>query len=304
MKMFRCFIAVAVLWTISGPLAGAQSQQAAPSPAAAPEVLVLVHQQFQFGKEGARQKIEAAISRACDQIDVPNLWIDLQSITGEPESLSFDPMDSFAQVDDAFAAWGQIYASHPELARMQEQIRAMETGERTIIAVRRDDVSYQPGSIDLSKARFMRVLEVRVRPGHEDQFVAAFKTLRAAYASINADLPWVVYQINAGMQTPTFLAFVPMRELKQNDDLLTWRPLLHEAEGETGTNEMQQIASDSYIATESNLYAISPETSHVSKEFAAGDPEFWTPRSAASVKPTADQPVKANNKKTKSERDQ
>lgn len=304
MKALKWFV-LAALWSGSVPLANAQSQQAAPSPAAAPNVLILVHQEFQFGKESTRQKIEAAISRACDQIEVPNQWIDLQSITGEPESLSFDPMDSYAQVDDAFAAWGQILASHPELGRMQDQIRVLETGERTIIAVRRDDLSYQANFIDLSKARFMRVLEVRVRPGHEDQFAAAFKTLRAAYASINADLPWVVYQVNVGMQTPTFLAFVPMRDLKQNDDLLSWRSLLREAEGEAASNEMQQIASDSYISTESNLYAISPEMSHVSKEFAAGDPEFWSPKHPTSVKPTADAADKANNPKTtKAKQDQ
>jgi hypothetical protein len=40
---------------------------------------------------------------------------------------------------------------------------------------------------------------------------------------------------------------------------------------------MQQIAREAYASTESNLYSIKPEKSHVSKEFAAGDPEFWTP---------------------------
>jgi hypothetical protein len=82
------------------------------------------------------------------------------------------------------------------------------------------------------------------------------------------------------MPSPTFFAFVPMRTLAQNDDLLNLRDLLHEAEGE-GTERMQQIARAAYARTESNLYAISPEKSHVSKEFAAGDPEFWTPKPPA-----------------------
>jgi hypothetical protein len=29
---------------------------------------------------------------------------------------------------------------------------------------------------------------------------------------------------------------------------------------------------------ESTLFAIDPKMSYVSKEFAAGDPEFWTPK--------------------------
>jgi hypothetical protein len=68
--------------------------------------------------------------------------------------------------------------------------------------------------------------------------------------------------------------------LAQNDDLLNLRDLLHQAEGEAA-ERMQQIARAAYAHTESNLYAISPGKSHVSKEFAAGDPEFWTPKPPA-----------------------
>jgi len=90
-------------------------------------------------------------------------------------------------------------------------------------------------------------------------------------------LPWVVYQVNLGMPSPTFLAFVPIKALGQNDDLLKRRESLHAAEGE-GAERMQQIAREAYARTESNLYSINPEKSHVSTEFAAGDPEFWTPK--------------------------
>jgi hypothetical protein len=73
-----------------------------------------------------------------------------------------------------------------------------------------------------------------------------------------------------------------MRTLAQNDDLLNLRVRLHEAEGDAA-DRMQQIARAAYAHTESNLYAVSPGKSRVSKEFAAGDPEFWTPRPPARV---------------------
>lgn len=247
-----------------------------------PKLLVLVHQEFRFGKESARAKLAASISRACDHLTVPNSWIDLQSITGPPEGFSFDPFDSFEQIDKAFVAWGQIFTSHPELARMQDEMRALQTSERAIIAVRRDDLGYRKDRIDLSKARFMRVLEVRLRPGHESDFVEAFKTLNAAYEKIDADMPWVVYQANVGIPSPAFIVFVPMRVLKENDALLARSDKLRDAEGEEGFQRMQQIARDAYASTESNLYSISVATSHVSKEFASGDPEFWSVKPAAS----------------------
>jgi hypothetical protein len=195
--------------------------------------------------------------------------------------LSFDPFDSFAHINKAYAEWGPIYAGHPELAKAQ--INGALTSQRTIVAERRDDLSYRANCIDLSKARFMRVLEVRLHPGHEREFAEAFPKLGAAYAKTESDLPWVVYQVNVGMPSPTFVVFVAMKSLAQNDDLLNLRERLQEGEA---AEHRQQIAREAYASTESNLYAISPEKSHVSKEFAAGDPEFWTPKPEVPVKAT------------------
>jgi len=252
-----------------------------------PKILLLVHQEFKSGKAADRQKLEVAISRACDHLSVPNSWIDLESITGPPRALFLDPFDSFEHVDTAFTEWPQIFAAHPDLARMQEELKALVSGEQTVIAVRRDDLGFRPQSIDLSKAHFLRVLEVQLHPGHESEFVEAFNILGSAYEKIRADLPWVVYQVNVGMPSSTFLVIVPMRVLKQNDDLLNWRRSIREAEGEEAAQRVEQIAKEAYASTESNLYVISSETSHVSKDFAEGDPAFWAPKPSLAAKPAA-----------------
>jgi len=285
MKAKRFFVAILFLTAACASKAPAQVDES-PNPAAEPpKMLLLVHQEFRFGKAGERQKLEVSISRACEHLNVPNDWIDLESISGPPEALFFDPFDSFEHLGTAFADWRRIFAAHPELARMQEEMEALVTSERTIIAERRDDLGYRPQSIDLSKARFLRVLEVRLNPGHESDFAEAFRILSAAHERIKADTPWVVYQVNVGMPSPAFLVFLPMRALKQNDDLLFWGKSLREAEGEDAAHQMEQIAREAYASTESNLYAMSPETSHVSKDFADGDPEFWSPRRRAATKP-------------------
>src|SRR5690348_14225973 len=264
--------------------AGGQTKDPVGSETAPPKLAVLVYQRFPLDKMAASGKALAAAARACANIDVPNSWIVMDSVTGEPEALSFDPFDSFAHVNKAFAAWGPIYAAHPELGRAQAQIIGALQRQRTIVAVLRDDLSYRANRIDLSKARFLRVLEVRLHPGHEAEFDEAFQKLRAAYERIDSDLPWVVYQANVGTPSPAFFAFEPMKTLAQNDDLMSIREKLREAEGDAA-ERMQQIAREAYAHTESNLYAISPEKSHVSKEFAAGDPEFWTPKPQPPEKP-------------------
>jgi hypothetical protein len=282
----RWLVVAAVLYfCLLSPNVCSQSEtttSAVPEAAAPPKLLLLGHQQFLPGKAAARGKLEVEIARVCAGLDVPNLWIALDSITGAPEALSFDPFDSFAHLDKAFTFWGPLLATHPEINRLQDQVRTMVSSERTVIAVRRDDLGYRVADIDFSKARFLRVLEVQVRPGHESDFVEAFKMLGAAYQKISADMPWVVYQVNAGMSAPTFYAFVPMRLLKENDDLLARANSLRSAAGEMSFQRMEQIARDAYVSTESNLYSISPQMSHVSKQFAAGDPDFWTLKPAAS----------------------
>jgi hypothetical protein len=283
MKGKRFFLGIIVLFFAHICFVQAQTEKQASTGTAPPKLLLLVHQQIKFGSESARQKLEVSITRACNHLEVPNSWIDLQAITGPPEALSFDPFNSFEQVDNAYVFWGQLFASHPEIAHLQEQVRALESSESTIIAVRRDDLGYRVNRIDLSKVRYMRVLEVRLRPGHESEFVESFKLLSAAYEKIDADMPWVVYQANAGMPSPSFLVFVPMRALKENDSYLARAPKLREAEGEAGFDRMQQISRDAYASTESNLYAISPETSHVSKEIVDGDPDFWLPKPSANA---------------------
>ena len=264
----------------AGQTKGPVSPETAP-----PKLALLVYQRFALDKAATSGKALAAAARACVNLDVPNSWIVMDSVTGEPEALSFDPFDSFAHINKAFAEWGPLYATHPELGKAQAQIMGALQSQRTIIAVRRDDLSYRADRIDLSKARFLRVLEVRLHPGHESEFAEAFQKLSAAYEKVDSDLPWVVYQVNVGTPSPAFFAFVPMRTLAQNDDLLNIRDKLREAEGDA-TGRMQQIAREAYAQTESNLYAISPEKSHVSKEFAAGDPEFWTPKPQSPQKPS------------------
>ena len=263
--------------------ASGQTKDSAWPETAPPKLALLVYQRFPFEKMTESGKALAAAARACANLEVPNSWIVMDSVTAEPEVLSFDPFDSFAHIDKAYAAWGPIYAAHPELAKAQAQIIGALKSQRTIVAVRREDLSYRANRIDLSKARFMRVLEVRLHPGREGDFAEAFQKLSAAYEKTNSDLSWVVYQVNVGTPSPAFFAFVPMKSLAQNDDLLNLRERLHEAEGDAA-ERMQQIAREAYASTESNLYAISPDKSHVSKEFAAGDPEFWTPKPRAPTK--------------------
>lgn len=285
MKLIGSFLGTLLGLSLVSTSSGQEMKAANPA-AAPPNVLVLVHQEVQPGKSSERGKLLASISRASDRLEAPSFWIDLESLTGTPETLTFDPFDSFEQLEQAHSGWKHFNAAHPDIAEKQGEIDSLLTSERTIVAVRRDDLGAPPENIDLSEARFMRVLEVRLFPGHERDFAESIKLWGQARAKVEGEIPWIVYQVNEGASSPTFLVFLPLSELKQYDDILEKKEEVLEAnEGEENSDRLVQIARESYSSVESNLYAVRPETSHVGKDFAAGDADFWRPPSAPEAKP-------------------
>ena len=290
MKALRLFGAVFIFFAGAVVLAG-QEQKETKETAAAPKLALLMRQEIQPGRASERQKLQVATAQACDRLELPSYWLDLQSLTGPREQLRFDPFDSFEELERADSGWRQFYATHRDLAHMQEEIDAIVETERTIVAVRREDLGYIADNIDLAEMRYMRMLEVRLFPGHESDFEEAIKLRAEASAKIKADTPWLVYQVNVGMSAPAFFILVPMTGLGKYDELLADEKLLG-AEGEETAKRLEQIARESYASTESNLYEVRPEMSHVSKQWAAENPEFWRPRREQDAKPEAKPAVK------------
>jgi hypothetical protein len=289
MKLHRVVGPIIALLAAASILPG-QAQKEEKDAAAPPKIVLLMHREFQPGRGSERQKLQVATAQACDRLETPSYWLDLESLTGPREEVFFDLFDSFEELEQVDTGWRQFYATHRDLAHLQEEIEASVESERTIVAVRREDLGYKAENVDLSEMRYLRVQEVRIIPGHESDFEEAYRLLAEEFAKNKSDTPWLVYQANVGMSTPAFLIFMPMTSLAKNDDLLAAEERLLEAENGETERRLQEIARESYVSVESNLYEVRPEMSHVSKEWAAGNSEFWRPRREqapkAEVKPT------------------
>ena len=275
----RRIVARSVLLTLLGGLCVAQSESAAGPVTAPPRMVLLVRQQFQPGKASERRRLEVAMVRAFERLKAPVYWRQLESLTGPQEALYFDPMDSFDHMEKVSAVLADVYARHTELTQAQQAMDELLVSSNTMIAIRRDDLGYRTDSIDLAKARFMEVVEVRVRPGHERDFAEAAKIMGAAHEGAKVNAAAMVYQVQSGTPGPTFLVFLPMRSLSELDEILALGREVRRATAEGG--RLGEIERDAYISSETNLYAASPDQSHVSEEFAASDPEYWKPAKPA-----------------------
>jgi hypothetical protein len=254
----------AVMATLAG-LALGQADDTVPPGGIPSKMLVLVHHEVKLGKAPDLHKLEITAAGAFDRLNAPIHWIELEGLTGAGDSLFLDPFDSYDDLETGLAVLGQLYNVHPDLARTQQSIDELLSSSRTLIAVRRDDLSPRGPEIDESKARYVRVQVVQLRPGREDEFGEMARGSAAAQ---------VVYQVNEGASGPTFIILQPMASLKEADDVAA-QEAARLAEDPTVRQHSQEIQREAFAGMESNLYVVRPEMSHVAREFAAGDPEFW-----------------------------
>jgi hypothetical protein len=276
--MIRNVLGVTIVFAIclfSPRAARAQANQALNVASQPPEILNIVHQQFVPGKDASYEELLAAIARNYDRARTPVYWLGGPSLSGPSGAICLNFFDTFADMEATADALGKSNAAHPEWVPMQQRLLTFVSSETNEVAVRRDGIGYRAASIDFSKARILRVASIHVRQGYEEEFAEAMRDLSAAYASLNADAPWVTYEVNAGAPSTTFVIFMPMRSLKEMDDYIARTKALHDAEGPTVDSRLREIARNAYISWDSELYFIDAASSHVSDDFAAGDPGFW-----------------------------
>jgi hypothetical protein len=240
-----------------------------------PAILNVVHQLIIPGKGSEYTHLLDRIAQTYQQAQIPVYWVQSQSLTGSRGEMSLNFFDSFADAESVSDSLTQAIPRSPGLAQMQEQLLSYVSSETNAIALRRDDISYRATSVDFSKARILRVATILVRQGHEEEFAEAIKGLRDAHERLNANAFWVTYQVNAGAPSTTFVILMPMRSLKEMDDYIARSRQLRDAEGPTIAARLQEIARNAYVSWDSELFVVDAAGSHVSREFAAGDPRFW-----------------------------
>jgi hypothetical protein len=238
-------------------------------------VLLLVYQQMLPGKASERQRLEVDTARRFDELNVPITWIELEAVTGPPQALFFDRASSFEELDRAGAVLGNTFATHPELAQQQQQIEERLASSRTVVALRRDELSFGLERLDLTKARYLRITVVSLRPGRERDFAEVENSRHAATTRADGDSAGAVYEVNAGLEQPTFLMVEPLRSLQDVDKGIEIQRRAQLGVDEGDRKRLDNIAREAYLSVESNLFVIHPEMSHVSREFAAGDAGYW-----------------------------
>jgi hypothetical protein len=269
------------------------SAQENPPAASPPRYINFVHERLKPGREAAYGRLLGEIRDRYERFNIPAYWVELRSLTGPDEMAALNFFDSFAEIQNVIDGIGAGVGAHPELARLQGQLLEENVSSVTnLIAVRVDAFGSRGAPINIAKMRLLELTVYNIRPGHEAEFAEAAQIAAAAYEKVEERPPWAIYKVVAGSPAPAFLMLTALGALKDEDAAAIRRAPAEQSAGLAVGERLQEIAGAAYDSVESNIYLVNPQLSHVPKNFAALDPDYWTPKRAtiARVKNTSSAP--------------
>jgi hypothetical protein len=248
-----------------------------------PKVLRIIREDIKEGKSPAHEKSEAKFARAMARNKYPAHYFALTSLTGPSQAWFLEAHESFVSVAETQAFEDKIV----EFEALDALDAEFRSGTSYSLAVYRPDLSFHGAELveQLPKARYFNIVTIHIHFEHDLEFADIAKAAAEAAEKAKSDQPVAVYQVVSGMPAGTYLLLEPAASLSALDDAPARSRSLMQAMGESGARKFLKSAGEVISSEGPILFAINPKMSYVSKEFAAGDPEFWTrPQKAGALK--------------------
>jgi len=267
-------------------LAGASTALAQSLPTSQPNLLQIYREEVKVGHVADHVKVEAGWPAAFEKAQSPYTYIALASMTGPNEVWFVSPFASHEAMADSLKREDEPTLA-AELARLQKADSEHISGVRSILAMARKDLS-RGAFPEVSKQRFYEVTIFRVRPGHERSFAEAAKAYGAAAGRGAPDVSYRVYEVLAGMPSPTYLVFSSVTAYGAFDKMMADGEAMMKAATAEEMNVLQKFSAEGLVNSETIRMRLDPQMSYVPKDVRAADPAFWMPKvkMAVAAKPT------------------
>lgn len=270
-----CFVLLTLTCGAQG-LAAAQAQGQG-LPTSQPSLLTIIREQVKVGRAADHARIEAGWPALYGRANSPDYYLAMTSMTGTPEAWYIIPSASHTKYAETM---GRDVALQADLDRLSRADAEVLEGTRTVQAMARTDLSMGTYP-DLSKQRFWEISIIRVRPGHEQEFDAAAKAYGAAAQRSAPNAQYRIYQVIAGMQTPTYIIFSSVPSYGAFDEMLADGMKVMGGANATEMAALDKFSKDATLSWETNRFRLDPKQSYVSREVRASDAAFWGPMPVA-----------------------
>jgi hypothetical protein len=253
--------------------------QAQGLPTSQPSLVTIIREEVKVGRAAEHARIEAGWPAAFERAKSPDYYLAMVSMTGPSEAWYILPAANHAAIGESTKRDDADPVLSAELARLSRLDAEVLNNSRTIQAVARPDLSM--GAFpNLARQRFWEITTFRVRPGHEQEFDAAAKAYGSAAARSAPSTTFRVYEVIAGMLTPTYIVFSSIESYAQFDQMMANGMQTMQGATADERTALQKFSTDAELNAETNRFRLDPKQSYVSRETRATDPAFWMPKPA------------------------
>jgi hypothetical protein len=259
---------------VSG-LPAARAQEAGAKATPPPKVLVIDIEWLKPGKGGsAHQKTESAFIQASEKAKSNQHYLAMEALSGPPRSLFFFSYDSFAALEKQRKEEMGNAALSADIDRAYAEDGDLLSSMARNIFTLRDDLMAEPG-VAIPTMRYMQIIRVTVRPGHQADWEEYLKMLRSNLDKTQPGRHIALYQSAFGWENGgIWLLITPMKSLDEVDQANANNAKFIQNMGDTNTKRYRELAGLAIESSQRNLYAFNPDMSYVQDEWATADP-FW-----------------------------
>jgi hypothetical protein len=250
-------------------------------PTTQPAFLRITREEVKVGRGAEHAKLEAGWPAAFERAKSPDFYLAMDSLTNN-EAWFVQPAASYSAMGEAMAR-EQDPALSGELDRLRRADADMISGVRTIELRARPELS-RGTYPEIGKQRFWEITVFQMRPGGASAFADVAKMYGTASEKAGRTIGYRVYEVTAGMPTPTFFLFTSVGAFADFDKLVTE----DEATFKATPPDAFKAFDEKLISTETYRMQLNPQMSYVPRDVRESDPAFWMPKKPAAPKaPTA-----------------
>jgi hypothetical protein len=266
--MHKSMLLLTLLPLCSALILGQTNQMKAGQP---PKYLQIIVEEVRAGKMAAHNNLEAEWTDGLKKAAIKAHSLGASSVAGQSEAVWLLLHDGLGEIEALREEEATNSALRSVVERYSGQDSDYITGHSTMLARRRDDLSYRP-DFNFGEYRFLAIHTFHTKLAHARDAMEVLKIFNTAREKSGSEIHIVVYEVMSGAAEGTFLSIVPRKSLagmEQGDQRM------QQAVGEELWRRVRELADAGGFTLDNTLFALDPRWSNVPEEMAAANPNFW-----------------------------
>jgi hypothetical protein len=225
-----------------------------------PPILKITKLVVKPGRMPALIKIETERAQLLQNVKWPRTSIASASITGPKQVWTFARYNALREIARDEEYVDSTPALRSALDRLDEAEGELVESKREITATYQPGISYRP-KFDWSEVRYWEIIWVHLRSGHHDEYLENRTMTREEHEKGGYDTHQMMYAVQSGEPSGTFMVIRPMKTLALLDDLHAH----NDGEPATPQEERKKVElwAASGLTEEEAFFKIDPQMTYV-----------------------------------------